>query len=588
MSNNKCIYYYTSKIKIHNHPQPKVRPSSPSHVSTARTELYSETQKKGTTTDNNSIIAENSPPPEEEEMQIIFQKFCDKNGLMNYHTLKSTPFLTQLLQDKELMEDELLAMWEEAPKASSSGELIDYRSFQKINREVNELFEDVVEENEEGEDATVAAAAALDEKELKVVFAHLANDDNRSVSKHSLRQWEEVKQLIDDGLLGEDEFDSLWERTSSSSEQMDLEGFLTFNKELDALFIVDDDEDDIGISSLERIIGSNLFTGPPATAEKRSDLYYDLSPEELFSRLADEDFLVGVEDLKRWGELQDVIASGDLLPLEVLKMFGNIPKAPGAPDRIDKEGFLNLYTAIDELFEDVDDEGSVDQEALETFSESKPNDDTEAKKSTDQLKGSLLQLLMELSDEENSQGLPCGLTADETQVRRVAEAVAELEKESHSNQVSSRGTELTPEDLAGDWELLYTSSAMMKFNKGLSGLGSSFPNGKFNGLTQKLKASKYLSDVEYLERIKTSDASFDVTITGDWKLKRSVSLLTGDPTIQLTVEPDRVNYGPTSTRADHWKSVRSMNLLDVTYLDHDFRIMRGNTSTDTIFIFRRI
>ena len=89
-------------------------------------------------------------------------------------------------------------------------------------------------------------------------------------------------------------------------------------------------------------------------------------------------------------------------------------------------------------------------------------------------------------------------------VRRVAEAVAELEKESHSNQVSSRGTELTPEDMAGDWGLLYTSSAMMKLNKGLSGLGSSFPNGKFNGLTQKLKAMKYLSDVEYLERIRTS------------------------------------------------------------------------------------
>jgi hypothetical protein len=129
---------------------------------------------------------------------------------------------------------------------------------------------------------------------------------------------------------------------------------------------------------------------------------------------------------------------------------------------------------------------------------------------------------------------------------------------------------------------------MMKFNKGLSGLGSTL--GKFHGLVQNLRASKYLSDVEYVERIQTTAeaASFDVTITGDWKLKRSVSLLTGDPTIQLVVEPDRVNYGPTSTRADHWKSVRSMNLLDVTYLDDDLRIMRGNTSTETIFIFQRI
>jgi len=38
---------------------------------------------------------------------------------------------------------------------------------------------------------------------------------------------------------------------------------------------------------------------------------------------------------------------------------------------------------------------------------------------------------MKLSDEENPQSLPCGVTADETWVSRVAEA--ELGKQSHSN-----------------------------------------------------------------------------------------------------------------------------------------------------------
>ena len=129
----------------------------------------------------------------------------------------------------------------------------------------------------------------------------------------------------------------------------------------------------------------------------------------------------------------------------------------------------------------------------------------------------------------------------------------------------------------------------MKFNKGLSGLGGSFPNGKFDGLKQRLDSSKFMADVEYTERISVTPdtASFDVRVTGDWDLRQSVSLFTGDPSIVLQIEPDRVEYGPTSTRADHWKSLGPLNMLDVAYLDEDLRIMRGNTSVDTIFIFQR-
>jgi hypothetical protein len=129
----------------------------------------------------------------------------------------------------------------------------------------------------------------------------------------------------------------------------------------------------------------------------------------------------------------------------------------------------------------------------------------------------------------------------------------------------------------------------MSYNKGLSGLGGSFPNGKFGGVTQKLTVSKVMTDVEYLERIDVtpSTASFDVKVTGDWGLSTSVSLFTGEPSTVLTVVPDRVSYGPTTTKADHWKSLGPLNMLDVTYLDEDLRIMRGNTSTETIFIFKR-
>lgn len=99
-----------------------------------------------------------------------------------------------------------------------------------------------------------------------------------------------------------------------------------------------------------------------------------------------------------------------------------------------------------------------------------------------------------------------------------------------------------------------------------------------------------MTDVEYIERIEVnpSSASFDVRVSGDWDLSQSVSLFTGAPSTVMTVEPARVMYGPTSTRADHWKSLGPMNMLDVTYLDNDLRVMRGNTATDAIFVFRRV
>lgn len=67
-----------------------------------------------------------------------------------------------------------------------------------------------------------------------------------------------------------------------------------------------------------------------------------------------------------------------------------------------------------------------------------------------------------------------------------------------------------------------------------------------------------------------------------------MSLFTGARSVALSVEPDKVNYGLTSQRADHWKSLGALNLLDIAYLDDDLRIMRGTTSTDSIFIFKRM
>lgn len=96
-----------------------------------------------------------------------------------------------------------------------------------------------------------------------------------------------------------------------------------------------------------------------------------------------------------------------------------------------------------------------------------------------------------------------------------------------------------------------------------------------------------MSHMPFMFDFECHNASPTLTPCSDWDLRTEVSLFTGKPSNVLSVTPDSVKYGPRTDKADHWKSLGPMNLLVLSYLDDDLRIMRGNTSTDTLFIFRR-
>jgi hypothetical protein len=401
------------------------------------------------------------------------------------------------------------------------------------------------------------------EAELQPIFESLC-DANKLLSKESVKVWDEVASLLQDGMLDDEEFEELWDKTEKahgSSDQLDMDGFLSFNVFLDGLFEFDNSEMR-GESDVEREISNDAATRPSGTARRSMVEGDDLPPSVLFSSIMGPDGFVSQDDLQYWVELSELVADGDLQKTELDTLF---KKAGNGKDKLDQAAFTNLVNTINDLFEDVDDAPSTS----ETIS----------------LKVELIDTLNDLNDPDL---LPCGLDSDEREQKEIISIINDLEKQP-TNIVRTRD-EIDQQDLIGTWELLYSSSSAFKFNKGLSGIGGSFPNGKFGGLKQTFKFNKFASDVEYVERINVTPdtASFDVTVTGDWQLRRSISLFTGEPSIVLTIEPDMVKYGPTSTRGDHWKSLGPMNMLDISYLDNDLRIMRGNTSVDTVFIFRRV
>lgn len=506
----------------------------------------------------------------------------------------------------DLLPEEFRDIFDSAPKfpdeAENKGaERIDVDSFVQVYRDIDDLFEsnesdndiaytkeadqipltqtspatkkDVVDMQVLGaDDGEGGAPDPSPEAELLSIYESIC-DLSGLVPKSELRKWDEVAKLLCEGLLSEDEFDEIWGATkrvadSGAEEKLDVDGFLRFNLALDDLFAFEDDEmDDV-------IVPKSAYTtelDAPAVANTSPSARMiegvDLPPDVLFVSLANEDGLVGLDELKRWGELQQMIKEGDLLETELTDLFDSVKKSGMDLNKVEEAGFVDLCKAIDSLFEE--DGGVGIANGVRQVSRKE-------------------ELLDAIADLVGENILPCGLEATEREQREILSIVEMVEGDSTNVIRSNKGT-IAPQELDGDWELLYSSSSAMKFNKGLSGLGGSLPNGRFANLKQKLVATKFLTDVEYIERIEMipSSASFDVKVTGTWDLRTSVSLFTGEPSIVMNVVPDRVTYGPTSTRADHWKSLGPLNMLDITYLDDDLRIMRGNTSVDTVFVFRR-
>jgi len=518
---------------------------------------------------NNIILIKSTPSDDEittsqpnaadgDALQALFSKESDTDGLMTKETLLTIPVIMNLLSSGDLLADELDGIWKNAPKFlddEASEIRIDVDSFIKIYSDIDDIFED-----EDDVDIDVSAMKngeeARDEQELEATFKTLCNDSGL-VSKAALKEWSEIKELIGDGMLGEDEFDKIWERTAKSlglNDQLDVEGFLSFNVELDDLFVFDDN-DDGGKTVTTSVPGKNEIETPKAFYGE------DLPPDIVFANLANEKALVGMVELRRWGDLQVMLGDGDLSPGEFQEIYDKAPKVPGPNNEINKEGFIQVYNAIDSLFED---------------------DEDEAQRSAS-FKADLLSYVNIANSNKDLN--PCGLDSLDSEVQKVLELAEILESEPCNIVVSKEGN-ITPEDIVGDWELLYTTSATVKFNKGLSGLVP--PGGKFGELRQKLTATKYLSDVEYVEKINAGPSSFEVKVTGDWELKNSVSLFTGAKSVALSIEPNKVAYGITTTKGDHWKSLGPMNLLSFSYLDEDIRIMRGTTSVDNMFIFKRV
>ena len=235
-------------------------------------------------------------------------------------------------------------------------------------------------------------------------------------------------------------------------------------------------------STVHTQLSESTSTSSPGT--------FSAFPEDLFLQLSGSTGGVGVDQLKQWDELQELIDDGDLSSQEVEGMLTDIV---GENAVLDQAGFAVLYEKIDSLFvyeEDQDQEGS-DATAAAAAAKEELNDDLDTSREAELL--SLLQRITHVAPPDLDQKmyrLPCGMECTDEERGTIATLVSDMEA-SPENVVVQQNGKITVKEILGDWELLYTNSKAMIINKSLSGLMES-PGTKadFSGVRQRYTGSK--------------------------------------------------------------------------------------------------
>lgn len=159
----------------------------------------------------------------------VLMKYVFQSIICKYLPSYLCALFIYLQSEGDLLESELKDIY--AAAAPAAGDKIDIEGFVTVYKDIEDLFED----EEESDDALD------DDSELQTSFAKLAKDG--AITKPQLRQWEDITSLIDDeGMLGVEEFEELWQKSIGGSETMDFKSFVVFNEALDDLFVLEDDE----------------------------------------------------------------------------------------------------------------------------------------------------------------------------------------------------------------------------------------------------------------------------------------------------------------------------------------------------------
>ena len=111
-------------------------------------------------------------------------------------------------------------------------------------------------------------AASSNVQHLRGEFENLCRNftenKEKMISRVTFMNWEEIQALLSDNLIDETELGEIWQRTMGRGDSASFDDFLKLNSEIDALFEINEDDDEIQV--LEELKNSS---GPPLETQEQ-------------------------------------------------------------------------------------------------------------------------------------------------------------------------------------------------------------------------------------------------------------------------------------------------------------------------------
>lgn len=133
--------------------------------------------------------------------------------------------------------------------------------------------------------------------------------------------------------------------------------------------------------------------------------------------------------------------------------------------------------------------------------------------------------------------------------------------------------------LHGDWTLLYTSSRLTRYFGGVTGLQRLVAGGSVGRIGQHLDVEDGTAVVR--EEILFS-RPFGGGRTGGEAVATGKIRFAGER--RMVWEPEFVKFWWFRRFAEGWKTLRALQVGDITFLDAEMRIMRGQTGSVMVFV----
>lgn len=487
-----------------------------------------------------------------EEITAFFSKNAagGLDGTLSFTKFRDWDDVQGMLREGAITLPALEGAWVEASKGKTS---IDLDTFLRLNVKLDLIMDEI----EASSAPSSAAPAKADDSEDAESFYRSefkkVTGGGRLMRLDMLLGWKEVAELISEGVISEKQVVRMFEGMPKEpmgipSETFGIteDSFVAFNGMLDVVLDASGGDGGSSPGSLQKAATPTLLVSEPARPMP--------SVSELkMGSLGSGDSRDGDDD-----------ASTGLSPAE-LEMMEVLDKA---------DNMLNSgsFGDFDQLIGDINDP------RLQAL-----RDKTEG---AEQVRGQLQDVLKELLSTCRKQSR-CGLDRPEEEVaariRDLIQAVIEKAPRAASRDITSLRN-----DINGKWKLLYTNSEMFSFYNGVTGFANVFPTAKFQDLSMQYSSDGFLSESRYLEKLNTALGGVDATVYSTWELVKEMSFMTNENSVVLRNYCTKVTAGPMEYLAEeNWKSLRTMSMNEVLYVDDKVKIMRNTGALRIFFVYER-